>query len=118
MCCLLAFLQAEGFAFFRTIQPLVARADNKSAKAVHDIFYPGNAITAGTTEARVRALLEPLYPDLGVTKAEIGTYGSIQPLNATCGAKSAAEGVVPHGVSSSWVVLAVAGVFALFGMMQ
>jgi len=110
--------QAEGFAFFRTIQPLVARADNKTAKAIHDIFYPGNAITMGTTESRVRAALEPLYPELGVTKAEIGTYGNIQPLNATCGQKSAAEGVVPYGLSSSWVVLAVAGVFAVFGMLQ
>jgi hypothetical protein len=109
--------QAEGFAFFRTIQPLVARADNKTAKDIHDIFYPGTPITPGTYN-KVKSHLERLYPELGVTKEEIGTFGAVQPLNATCAQKSAAEGVVLQGMSSSWVVLAIAAVFALFGMLQ
>jgi hypothetical protein len=97
--------------FFRTIEPFIARANNRSAAAIRDVLYPGNPAPPNTL-AIVKPALEATYGRLGITPADIGTFGA-QQAGLDCAAKSAAgDNVVRAGVS---VVAAVAALL-LFGL--
>ncbi len=41
-------MQAEGYAFFRTIEPFIAQANNQSAAQVKAVLYPGNPVPPNT----------------------------------------------------------------------
>lgn len=73
-------LQAEGAMFFRTIEPFVAEANNRSAATVKRVLSVG-APADGKALATVRPALEATYPDLGIEPSDIGTYGAVQALN-------------------------------------
>ncbi|KAI8471514.1 MAG: Low iron-inducible periplasmic protein-domain-containing protein [Monoraphidium minutum] len=83
--------QAEGYAFFRTIEPLVARANKSSAATVQRIMFPGNAVVPGG-DAQVAAAMRAAYPGLQITPAAVGTFEAKQNLgcvNATSAARAA-----------------------------
>ncbi|WIA14465.1 hypothetical protein OEZ85_002990 [Tetradesmus obliquus] len=65
--------QAEGYMFFRTIEPFIARANNRSAEAIANVLRPGNPAPPNTL-AIVRPALEATYGRLGITPADIGTF--------------------------------------------
>eukprot|EP00877_Chromochloris_zofingiensis_P010895 jgi/Chrzof1/6059/Cz17g07070.t1 len=95
--------QAEGYAFFRTIEPLVARANAQSAAAIKRVLQPGNPIVP-TTYATVSAALQAAYPKLGITAANIGTFGAKQELgcvNTTAPAGAATEAATPAAAITS-----------------
>lgn len=64
--------QAEGWAFFRVIEPLVARADAGAAATIDSVLNLKNAPSTGSGE-KVRTALESVYGKLEITKAEVGT---------------------------------------------
>ncbi|KAI8471515.1 MAG: Low iron-inducible periplasmic protein-domain-containing protein [Monoraphidium minutum] len=65
--------QAEAYAFFRAVEPLVAQASASSAAAIVKLLMPGSPVTA-TSAKQVTAALEKAYAGLGITKADVGTY--------------------------------------------
>lgn len=66
--------QAEGYAFFRAIEPLISQASASSAATINKIMTPGNPVAAGANK-EVAAALEKVYAGLGITKADMGAYG-------------------------------------------
>lgn len=64
--------QAEGWAFYRVIEPLVALADPEVAATVDGYLNLGNEPRAGAGDA-IRSALESVYPALGITADEVGT---------------------------------------------
>lgn len=66
--------QAEGWSFYRVIEPMVAKADPAAAELISSVYDLSNPPTAGQADA-VREALEAIYADLGVTKEMIGTLG-------------------------------------------
>ncbi len=82
--------QAEGGAFYRVIEPLVAQADEAAARAVGARF----ALSAGPPQPgsgpMVSGVLSSLYADLGISPAEIGSLPAASPENG------AAEGSDPE----------------------
>eukprot|EP00882_Tetradesmus_deserticola_P013632 GHRQ01014474.1.p4 GENE.GHRQ01014474.1~~GHRQ01014474.1.p4 ORF type:complete len:104 (-),score=52.12 GHRQ01014474.1:253-564(-) len=103
-------MQAEGHMFFRTIEPFIARANNRSAATINTVLTPGNPAPRNTL-AVVQPALEATYGKLGITQADIGTYGAQQALG--CTPTSAAGGLVAKMSFSVAAVLALL-VFALF----
>lgn len=86
--------QAEGYAFFRTIEPFVAAANNRTVATVASVMSPANPPPANAF-ATVKAALEAAYPKLGITAAEVGTFGS--KAAADCGAPTAAAPAAAAG---------------------
>ena len=65
--------QAEGWAFFRVIEPLVAGVDADAAATIASYYdLAAGAPKAGAGEA-VQSALESVYADLGISAGEIGT---------------------------------------------
>lgn len=73
--------QAEGYAYFRTIEPLVAAADPTAATSIKAVFYPGNPPPANALQT-VRAAVQKVMPDYNITADDIGTFGA--PILANC----------------------------------
>lgn len=103
--------QAEGAAFFRTIEPLVARANNRSAATVKQVMSVGAPVPPSGALAVVKPALEATYADLNISPAEIGSYGAKQPLNCaptSSAASSAATGGLGALAATLLAVLALA----------
>lgn len=64
--------QAEGYTFFRTIAPLVAKVDREAAAAVEAAFM---APTTAIAE-QVKAALQPAIDAYGITAEDLGTFGA------------------------------------------
>eukprot|EP00877_Chromochloris_zofingiensis_P011319 jgi/Chrzof1/6440/Cz18g11010.t1 len=88
--------QAEGYAFFRTIEPLVARANAQSAAAIKRVLQPGNPIVP-TTYATVSSALQAAYPKLGITPTNIGTFPAKQDLKCDNTAAPAPASAATNG---------------------
>jgi hypothetical protein len=100
--------------FFRTIEPFIAKANNRSAAAIHNVLYPGNPAPPNAL-AIVRPALESTYGELGITAADIGTFGAQQNLQgcapaARSAAGGGAVGKVGMGLAAAVALLA----FGLF----
>lgn len=67
--------QAEGWAFFRVIEPLIAEVDTEAAATVADVFDLANPPESGAAET-VTTALESTYPDLGITADDVGELQS------------------------------------------
>lgn len=65
--------QAEGWAYFRVIEPLVAERDAGAARAVSRVFDLGHRPAGGAGET-VEKALSTVYTSLGITRSEIGVY--------------------------------------------
>ncbi len=63
--------QAEGWAFFRVIEPMIAAADPSVAATIDGIYNLENEPT--DPGSKVLDALESVYPALGITKSEVGT---------------------------------------------
>jgi hypothetical protein len=86
--------QAEGYAYYRTIEPLIAAADPAAAKSIKAVFYPGNPAPANALQT-VRTAVQKVYPKFNLTAEDIGTFGAPAPANcqpAAITANSAAGG--------------------------
>lgn len=66
--------QAEGWAFYRVIEPLIAAADTGVAQTIDGYLSLENEPQAGAGPA-VLAALESIYSDLGISAEEVGAYG-------------------------------------------
>ena len=64
--------------FFRTIEPLIAEVSPEAVTAVKSVLAVGAAPKNNTLQT-VGTALEPTYPALRITAADIGSYSS-QPL--------------------------------------
>lgn len=64
--------------FFRTIEPFIAEVSPEAVTAVKSVMAVG-AVPKNNTLQTVRTALEPTYPALRITAADIGSYSS-QPL--------------------------------------
>lgn len=64
--------QAEGWSFYRVIEPAVANADPAVAELISSVYELSNDPAAGQADA-VREALESIYAELGVTKEMIGS---------------------------------------------
>jgi hypothetical protein len=64
--------------FFRTIEPIIAEVSPQAVTAVKSVLSVG-APPRNNTLQTVRTALEPTYPALRITAADIGSYSS-QPL--------------------------------------
>jgi len=73
--------QAEGLAYYRVIEPLIAKANTTSAKAVAGVFDLATKPAVGSA-AKVAAAFSTTYGPLGIAPADVGELG---------GAGSAAE---------------------------
>ncbi|PRW57721.1 Fe-assimilating 1 [Chlorella sorokiniana] len=67
-----AVVVAEGYTFFRTIAPLVAKADREAAAAVEAAFMAPTTSIA----QQVQAAMQPAMEAYGITAADIGTFGA------------------------------------------
>lgn len=65
--------QAEGWAYFRVIEPLVAKVNTTAARAVVDVFELGTKPAPGSAE-KVAGALAKAYPALGIRASEVGEY--------------------------------------------
>jgi hypothetical protein len=65
--------QAEGWAYFRVIEPLVAQASPAAARGVVEV-YDLRARPAPGSGAKVAAALAKAYEALGIRASEVGTY--------------------------------------------
>jgi hypothetical protein len=66
--------QAEGWAFFRVIEPLIAKADPDVASTVAGYFDLANP--PSEADPAVREALESVYPMLGISAEEVGSLPS------------------------------------------
>lgn len=73
--------QVEGWAYYRVIEPLIARANTTAARAVAGVFDLGATPAAGSA-AKVTAAFSSAYGPLGIAPADVGELA---------GAGSAAE---------------------------
>lgn len=64
--------QAEGWAFYKVIEPMVAAADPDVADTVSSFYDLSSPPQAGQADA-VRSALESVYADLGITAEMVGT---------------------------------------------
>jgi hypothetical protein len=67
--------QAEGWAYFRVIEPLVARANTAVARAVVDVFDLKAKPASGSGD-KVAGALAKVYETLGIRASEVGTYSA------------------------------------------
>jgi hypothetical protein len=65
--------QAEGWASFRVIEPLVAGVNTTAARAVAGVFDLGARPTPGSV-AKVTTALSGAYGPLGISSSDIGEY--------------------------------------------
>jgi low iron-inducible protein len=65
--------QAEGWAYFRVIEPLVAAVNTTSARTVAEIFDLKNKPAPGSGP-KVAEALAKTYPVLGISPSQIGEY--------------------------------------------
>jgi hypothetical protein len=65
--------QAEGWAYFRVIEPLVARANTAVARAVVDVFDLKAKPASGSGD-KVAGALAKAYEAFGIRASEVGTY--------------------------------------------
>lgn len=65
--------QAEGWAYFRVIEPLVAQASPAAARSVAEVFDLRSKPAPGSGE-KVAAALAKAYPGLGIRASEVGAY--------------------------------------------
>ncbi len=65
--------QAEGWAYFRVIEPLVAKANPTAARAVVEV-YDLKAKPASGSGEKVASALAQAYGALGIRAAEVGAY--------------------------------------------
>lgn len=65
--------QAEAWAYYRVIEPLVAGADNMTARAVAKALDPSTSPARGSGEKASSALAKS-YRALGVTAADVGRH--------------------------------------------
>jgi hypothetical protein len=64
-------LQAEGWAYYRVIEPLVAKANATAAKTVAGVFDLASKPAAGSA-AKVSAALASAYGPLSISPADVG----------------------------------------------
>lgn len=79
LCAALA-TQAEGAMFFRTIAPFIARVDPAGAKTIQQVLSVGAPLPRGGALAIVKPILERNYARLGISRANVGTFGAKQNL--------------------------------------
>lgn len=65
--------QAEGWAFFRVIEPLVASVDADAAATIASYYDLSAGAPRAGAGAAVQAALESTYAGLGITAADVGT---------------------------------------------
>jgi hypothetical protein len=106
-------MQAEGHMFFRTIEPFIAKANNRSATAIRNVLYPGNPAPPNAL-AIVRPALEATYGELGITPADIGTFGAQQNLQGCEAPRNSAGGVAVSKVGMSFVAVLALLAFVMF----
>jgi hypothetical protein len=99
--------------FFRTIEPFIAKANNRSATAIRKVLFPGNPAPPNAL-AIVRPALEATYGELGITPADIGTFGAQQNLQGCEPASSAAGAVAVGKVGMTLVAVLALLAFAMF----
>jgi hypothetical protein len=63
--------QAEGWAYYRVIEPLIAKANTTAAKAVAGVLELGTEPAAGSA-AKVTAAFSAAYGPLGIAPADVG----------------------------------------------
>jgi hypothetical protein len=63
--------QAEGWAYYRVIEPLVAKANTTAARTVAGIFDLSSKPAAGTL-VKAKAAFESAYDPLGISPADVG----------------------------------------------
>jgi hypothetical protein len=63
--------QAEGWAYYRVVEPLIAAANTTTAQALAGIFDLAGRPAPGTG-AKVKAALDPAYGPLGISPSDIG----------------------------------------------
>eukprot|EP00775_Hariotina_reticulata_P009084 gene9084-9254_t len=85
--------QAEGYAFFRTIEPYIARANNASAAAIRKVLYPGNPVPPNVLSI-VQPALAATYGKLGISQADIGSFGAKQALGCKPKAASSSSSII------------------------
>eukprot|EP00878_Enallax_costatus_P000017 GHUV01000021.1.p1 GENE.GHUV01000021.1~~GHUV01000021.1.p1 ORF type:complete len:420 (+),score=129.51 GHUV01000021.1:221-1480(+) len=90
--------QTEGYAYFRTIEPLVAAADPTAAATIRKVFYPGNPAPANALTT-VRTAVQKIYPEYDITSADIGSFGASVP--ADCLPAAIKANAVTNGASGS-----------------
>lgn len=87
--------QTEAYAFFRTIAPLVGKANLKSAQALDYWLFPANPATEPDVDLKAARALKDAYKGLGIAAADVGVYGRKQP-ELKCAAYQAAA--TPGGI--------------------
>ncbi|KAL4442400.1 hypothetical protein ABPG77_004984 [Micractinium sp. CCAP 211/92] len=102
--------KAEGIAFFRTIQPLVAQVSPLSA----DTIAVALASPAKGVAAKVTTAFEPVLTAYGITPAELGSLGATSQctLDAASPPTGGAAGL-PAGSTLAGALAAAAGAIAL-----
>jgi low iron-inducible protein len=63
--------QAQGWAYYRVIEPLIARANTTAAEAIAAVFNLASKPTAGSA-AKVTAAFITTYGPLGISAADVG----------------------------------------------
>lgn len=97
--------------FFRTIEPFVAQASNKSSSDIKKVLSVGAPIPRGNALATVRPAIQATYPALGIDPAEVGTYGATQALN--CPKATSAAGAPVAAAAGSLLMGLLAVLLAL-----
>lgn len=94
--------QAEGYAFFRTIEPLAHQASAPATATIVKLMYPGNPIVPNTS-TQVRAAVNTIATNWRITATELGTLGAKQALNcpATSSTTPTASSVTGGSPTSS-----------------
>ncbi len=67
--------QVEGWAYYRVIEPLIARANTTAARSVASVFDLGTKPAAGSA-AKVAAAFSSAYGPLGIAPADVGELAS------------------------------------------
>ncbi|MEW6475976.1 MAG: FEA1-related lipoprotein [Actinomycetota bacterium] len=67
--------QAEGWAYYRVIEPLVARANTTAARRVADVFNLATKPAPGSA-TKVTAALSTAYGPLRISPSDVGTLGA------------------------------------------
>jgi hypothetical protein len=72
--------QAEGLAYLRVIEPLIAKANTTAARTVAGVFDPASKPAPGSA-SKVTAALSGAYEALRISASDVGTLGT--PAGAT-----------------------------------
>jgi hypothetical protein len=79
--------QAQGWAYYRVIEPLIARANTTAAEAIAGVLNLGSKPTAGSA-AKITAAFNTTYGPLGISAADVG---ALQGDRGSTGAPAADE---------------------------